>query len=181
MIIDPQVAVSEGWITFETLTPDQVLKCLSTPNGVDFTLDRLFEVSKYAGGLSETEKVFKTLTQVEPRAIELPGLQQFSPSWTLTGGNVYDGMSNIFVRLPIGVVATLTVRSTMNRLGVQLSSGVYDQGFTGNIGFALTARAGDVVVAPGTRVGQILFWKAEGAKQYLGGYNHAAGTHWAGK
>ena len=46
-------------------------------------------------------------------------------------------MSDFFVTVPAGLAAFLIVRSTLNRNGIFITSGLYDQGFSNNIGFVM--------------------------------------------
>jgi deoxycytidine triphosphate deaminase len=90
-------------------------------------------------------------------------------------------MSDVYVEVPAGVAAKLIIRSTLNRNGIFLTSGLYDAGFKGNLGFVLHNRAGEAYLAPGTRVGQIEFYKSDSEGLYLGGYNTKEGQHWSEK
>jgi deoxycytidine triphosphate deaminase len=75
----------------------------------------------------------------------------------------------------------LVVRSTLNRNGLFITSGLYDSFFKGNAGFCLHNRSPGVArIAPHTRVGQIMFVKSEfSGVQYSGTYNTKQGQHWA--
>ena len=100
------------------------------------------------------------------------------PFWSISSHSVYDGMSDIYVELPEGVAAMLIIRSTFNRNGLFLTSGLYDSGYKGHLGFALHNRAdAQARVAPGTRVGQVIFVSSDSAGMYAGGWNHDQGTH----
>ena len=90
----------------------------------------------------------------------------------------YDGTSNIYLNLPENVAAQTIIRSTFNRNGIFLTSGLYDSGYKGHIGFALHNVAGYTKIEQGTRIGQIIFVRSESAGIYAGGYNHTEGTHY---
>ena len=57
-------------------------------------------------------------------------------------------------------------------MGVGLTSGVYDTGFSGNIAGHLRPFAGQVYIEPGTRIGQIVFYTAVESSSYDGIYNN---------
>jgi deoxycytidine triphosphate deaminase len=165
MFINPKFAIEQGWIK-GIRNPDKQIQ----PNAIDFTLDILKQVGHLPGWahLSETDKSMRPLSNVE--------LGQ--RGWTLDVGNVYDGTSDMYVEVPEGVAAVLYTRSTLARNGVFLLSGLYDSGYKGHIGFTMYPIGGDIMIEPGTRVGQIAFLSAESAKMYAGGWNHEAGTHY---
>lgn len=172
MFINPTIALNEGWITFpEWMSEAQRTKCIQ-PNAIDFTLDSLSEL-ELMGSASITEDV-RIMRRTVP--VSLRGNQ-----WLLKPGAVYDGASDFYVRVPEDVAAMLIIRSSFNRVGVHLQSGLYDAGYEGHIGFTLHNRSGDVVTEPHTRVGQIIFVHSDAAGKYAGGYNHAPGTHWQAK
>jgi deoxycytidine triphosphate deaminase len=169
MFIDPRIAIAEGWITGIDNEEKQV-----QPNAIDFTLDRLFTINETnAFHISEGGKKMRGGEELHP----LTPRNDTLPYWTVAANSVHDAMSNIYVTLPDGVAAQLIIRSTFNRNGMFLTSGLYDSGFEGHIGFALHNRSGAAYITPGTRVGQIIFVKSESAGMYAGGWNHEQGTH----
>lgn len=173
MFLSPKLAVDQQWITH----PDEYLdweKYLS-PNAIDFTADRLFEINQITPFfISEESKQMRKQTEVLP----LHHADRDCEYWELQPG-VYDAMSDFHVTLPKGVAALLIIRSTFNRNGLFLTSGLYDQGFVGSIGVALHNRSGVAYIAPHTRIGQIMFIKSDGLdKLYAGQYNTAQGEHW---
>lgn len=178
MIINPKVAIEQGWIKN---VPEHCLQ----PNAIDFTLDRLFTIDvKQPFILIEgsdgkaIDKKMRSNFELVPDALAKD--MHSTPLWLLEEG-VYDGMSDMYVDLPEGVAARLIIRSTFNRNGCLLSSGLYDSGFKGNIGFALHIK-GQATVGKGTRVGQIIFEKSEDSGiMYAGGYNTDDGKHWSDK
>ena len=99
--------------------------------------------------------------------------------WTLLHG-FYDVLSSMHVTVPAGVACMIFPRSTLVRNGLFVSTGLYDQGFSGTIGGTLHIRNSLTRIAKGTRIGQIVFVTAQDSKLlYAGGYNHEAGKHWA--
>lgn len=172
MYINPKTAIENGWITGIT-DPDKQIQ----PNAIDFTLDKLFTIDyQNTFTISEEGKQMRGGDEVIP----VPSRNQDMDYWRLAGSTVYDGMSNIMVDLPEGVACELIIRSTLNRNGIFLTSGLYDSGFKGHIGFAIHNRSGIARIAPGTRIGQIKFVASDSAGTYAGGYNHEEGDYIAG-
>lgn len=172
MLVDPKHVIDQGWVTFDVGThQDFIEKCIQ-PNALDFTVDLVWEIVQSSPGrLTEDDKKMKSLVKVEPE----DGI------FNLRHGRVYDCMSTMYVKVPVGTAAFLTIRSTLNRLGVRMNSGIYDSAFSGNLGYTLTPHAGDVQIGVGTRVGQIAFNVSAGTGEYAGGYNTKVGEHWSHK
>jgi deoxycytidine triphosphate deaminase len=175
MYINPKHAIEQGWITHpacQSLEDWHDLKLIN-PNAIDFTLDRLFTVDAGTSAtITESQRTFRDTPEIECNDDGL---------WELSPNQVYDGLSNMRVEVPNNVACMLVNRSTFNRCGVHLNSGLYDSFFSGNIGFTLTNRSGPLFTKPGTRVGQIIFVSSDASgQQYTGIYNGAEdGTHWS--
>lgn len=173
MFINPKIALDEGWISGIADKEKQI-----QPNAVDFTLDHLYWINHTSGfHISEDGKQMRGGHPIQPTLDRRTNIEY----WRLEARTTYDGMSNIYVTLPEGVAAMLVVRSTFNRNGIFLTSGLYDSGFEGHIGFAIHNNSGYAFISPGTRIGQIIFVHSENATMYAGGWNHEQGTHYAEK
>ena len=173
MFINPKTAIKEGWVTGIANPEVQV-----QPNAIDFTLDHLYTIADKPFVISEGGKSMRGGEPVEAYpGLVRPGVEG-AEHWNLHASRVYDGMSDMYVELPEGVAAMLIIRSTFNRNGLFLTSGLYDSGYKGHLGFALHNRAtAPALIAPGTRVGQVIFVSSDSAGMYAGGWNHDAGTH----
>lgn len=179
MFINPKKAIENGWIK-GNITDKYV-----QPNAIDFTLDRLFHISNNSCAISEEGKRMRGGAEIV--AIngirDMYDIQGVSPDvqvWNIDRGS-YDCLSNLYVQIPTGVAAYLIVRSTFNRNGMFITSGLYDSGYQGHIGFAIHNMSGPATIAKGTRVGQIVFVAAENAYMYSGDWNHEEGTHYSEK
>lgn len=91
--------------------------------------------------------------------------------WTLTRG-IYQFKSDQYVTIPDSYCGWLITRSSFNRNGVFVMSGLYDSGFHGYIGGTMYIVAGRVKIKRGTRVCQLLTAQAEMIHKYDGQYNH---------
>lgn len=183
MFISPQTAISEGWIKRSDGT--EISAAYIQPNAIDFTIDRVFSSAAATTQFKAVDTVIdgelKTVKQF-PEFEELDAFEDADakfdrvPMWHLTPGS-YDFLSDFYVEVPEGVAALLIVRSTFNRGGVFVTSGLYDSGYKGNIGAALHNNGNTAAgVGKGVRVGQIIFVKSESVGLYVGGYNHEAGS-----
>ena len=172
MLISPKTAIKEGWVTWNNVVTD--IEKYIQPNALDFDCARVFRPETYSDAyLSEKTKKIRKYVELQP-AVDIEG----EPAWALINGSGYDFSSNFHVTLPEGIAAQLIVRSTLNRSGIFLTSGLYDSGFEGQVAGVLRISNGDFKLAPNTRIGQIMFLKSDAGGMYSGGYNHAAGTHW---
>lgn len=177
MIINPIQAITEGWITCPDCTNDirdwEDRKLLS-PNAIDFTLDTLYDIENTDFHLSETFKRHR-ITQQQVLGDDQP--------FVINANSIVDFASSMYVSLPAGVCAWLIVRSTLNRNGLFITSGLYDQGFTGHVAGILHNRSGGkAYIDRGTRIGQIVFASADNSGvMYAGGYNTTVGQHWTQK
>lgn len=176
MFVNPKIAIEKGWIK------GNIQEKNIQPNAIDFTLDKLFTVYDHqAFILTEQTKQMRKSVEMYPEDLIHRDFGQYIKGWWLSPGKVYDGMSNFTVDVPEGIAVQLIIRSTLNRNGIFLTSGLYDSGFKGHIGFALHNRSGEAFLEQGVRVGQIIFVASENAGVYAGGYNHEEGTHWTGR
>lgn len=175
MFISPRTAIENGWITHPDCKSydDFVNRKFVSPNAIDFTLDKLYSITKKPFIISEEGKEMRGSIPLSP-VEHSDGVKYFK----LSPGTVYDAMSDFYIEVPENVACSFIVRSTFNRNGVFVTSGLYDSGFKGNLGFAMHNRGGLTLIAPGTRVAQIVFHKSESEGIYEGGYNHEKGTHW---
>lgn len=176
MIISPKTAIKEGWVTWNDKVTD--IEKYIQPNALDFDCARIFEPDLVSAAyLSEHTKLIRKYNELAPN-VDVNG----EPAWRLVSGQAYDFSSNFHVTVPEGVAAQLIIRSTLNRSGIFLTAGLYDQGYSGGIAAMLRIANGPFVLAQHTRVGQILFITAESAGiLYAGGYSHAVDTHWTEK
>ena len=172
MLINPRTAIENGWITGLKNEEQQV-----QPNAIDFTVDNIFAVNHNDMCIISELKEERQMRGSQPLAIS--NVTDDGREWyTLSAHDSYDCLSDVYVDLPDGVACKLIIRSTFNRNGIFLTSGLYDTGYKGHIGFMLHNRSGLALIERGVRVGQIEFYASDSAGQYSGGWNHAQNTHW---
>jgi len=176
MIINPITAITERWITHpkcSTLGDWKTHEFLA-PNGVDFTIDNMYIINAHSPFIISKEgKQMKGITELLPATHHRGG-----SFWLLSPHNSYDGKSDTYITVPDGIAALLITRSVFNRNGVFITSGLYDSGFNGHIGFMLHNMLGETKIQPGVRIGQVIFVQAQTASLYGGKWNHPEGTHY---
>ena len=174
MYINPKTAINEGWIVFpEWMDDDFKEKCIQ-PNAIDITLDKAY-------GLHNTDHFCLSEMSKHMRlANELGTVHRVNENQFPINSGSTDIMSDFFVTIPTGVAAFLIVRSTLNRNGLFITSGLYDSGFSNNIGFVIHNDGPTAFIAPHTRVAQLVFVKSEDSGiLYNGTYNQNKGQHWS--
>lgn len=178
MFINPTIAIERGWIK-GNINLNNI-----QPNAIDFTLDKMFEICKVPCSITETiPKNMRVQQEVPTYGLvsghnDPTGRAKTTAGWMIESGS-YDCMSDFYVEIPEGVAAYLIVRSTFNRNGMFITSGLYDSGFKGHIGFVLHNPIGSATIEVGIRVGQIIFISSDSAGVYAGGWNHQQGTHYS--
>lgn len=176
MFINPRDAIENKWIT------GNIKEQNIQPNGIDFPLDHVSIIADAPCALVDYEdpnikplKIMKETAEEEPHWVD--AYQQYA--WCLSAGQTYDGMSNFYLDLPEDVSAFIITRSTLNRNQVFITSGLWDSGFKGHIGFAIHNHGNEnAFIGKGTRVGQIVFVEATSEGEYDGDWSHQEGTHW---
>lgn len=137
-------------------------KCV-TPNAIDIRLDRVFKLRDTRFTVTESEKVHRDRVELQPN--------EGSGMWHLDPG-VYEAISENKITIGQGEAGFVITRSTLNRNGVFITSGLYDTGYHGNLAMVLHVTTGYMQIAPQTRIGQFLTFDAENLFDYDGDYGH---------
>lgn len=179
MIINPRRVIEQGWVKFPSwMTEEQKEKCVQ-PNALDITLDKVFMLTEDVPFIL-TEDLKQMRSSYEQYPGYLPNVIQ--STFTIPENSVVDCNSDFYVTVPAGYSAWLIVRSSLNRNGLFITSGWYDQGFQGSVGFALHNRGPQAFIGYHTRIGQLIFTSAEDSNiMYAGHYNTNQGQHWSEK
>ena len=130
------------------------------PNAVDLRLGKVFKIKNETFALSEDYKVHRGSEEL------LPNEDGF---WTLEPGTYEVVMENI-IEIGEGEAGWVITRSTLNRNGVFLTSGLYDSGYHGVMAGAMHVTTGPLTIRKNTRIGQFLLFKAESLHKYDGSY-----------
>lgn len=130
------------------------------PNACDLRLSKVFQINYSKFTLSEDEKEHRGSVELQPDSLGW---------WHLNPGSYEIVMENI-IEVGPGEAGWVIPRSTLNRNGVFITSGLYDSGYHGVMAGAMHVNAGPFSVQKGTRVGQFVLFAAESLHKYNGSY-----------
>lgn len=163
MYINPMKAIAEGWIKPHKDAPPIVVdvddpNCQIQQNGIDLRLAICHNIT-HGGRIGLKEKA-------PPMTY-----QEFDENGmiALEGGKSYAFDTMEHVHLPDGVAAFIKQRSSLNRGGCTIQSGLWDTGFKGCIGGTFYPSV-PIDLEIGVRVCQIVFVEAEAYRKYEGQY-----------
>lgn len=153
MIINPKEIVEKGYIENMEGGNFEVQQ-----NGIDITLGSAEIIN--GGFLGVDKREVKSYTEM---LLDPENNYHFSPEYA------YSVNFQQSIKVPDNMCAQIVQRSTLNRMGAFIVSGVYDSGFNNIIGAVLRTSA-PVVIEKGARIAQIVFTKADPASLYSGIY-----------
>lgn len=132
----------------------------SQPNAIDLRLDKVF-------GMKSVEFV------IDNESKKHRGTYEWLPDengWYHLNEGTYEVVMENVIHVGPDEAGWVITRSTLNRNGVFLTSGLYDSGYHGVMAGALHVHGGPVKIKKGTRIGQFLLFKAEALSKYDGSY-----------
>lgn len=130
------------------------------PNAVDLRVDKIFAIHNKTFIIDEEQKQHRGSVEMEP---DEQGYWYLIP-------NTYEIVMQNIITVGEGEAGWVITRSTLNRNGVYITSGLYDSGYNGVMAGALHIVSGPMKLKRGTRVGQFLLFKSETLKMYSGDY-----------
>ena len=130
------------------------------PNAIDLRLGKVLRVMSETFTIDETQKLHRGAEEVKV------GQDGY---WSLAPGAYEVVMENV-VTVADGEAGMVITRSTLNRNGVYLTTGLYDSGYTGMMAAVMHVTTGYMRIKPGTRIGQYLCFDAETLSMYDGDY-----------
>lgn len=133
----------------------------SQPNAVDLRLGKVFKISDNLFEISEEAKKHRGAT----REVTCDADGYFY----LEQGHYEVVMENL-IKVGAGEAGWVITRSTLNRNGLFLTSGLYDSGYEGIMAGVLHVTIGPAKIKKGTRIGQYLSFEAESLALYDGDY-----------
>lgn len=132
------------------------------PNAVDVKIDKLFAIKHdELFHINEDMKQHRGSIEVQP--------DEFG-NFELEPGTSYEFLAEGTVSIGEGEAGFIITRSTLNRNGLFLTSGLYDTGYEGVMAGVIHNNSGKAIIQKGTRVGQMLIWEAEALHSYDGDY-----------
>ena len=130
------------------------------PNAIDLKVDKVFRLEPKEFRISEDDKSHRGSVEI------LPDEQGY---FNFVQGT-YEIIMEGIVSIGEDEAGWVITRSTLNRNGLFLTSGLYDSGYEGVMAGALHVHGGSAKIKRGTRVGQFLIFKAESLSSYDGDY-----------
>ena len=131
------------------------------PNAVDLRVDKIFKVSTKEFVISEDSKEHRGSEEIEP---DMDG-------WFYLEEGHYEVVMQNIINVGRNEAGFVITRSTLNRNGLFLTSGLYDTGYAGVMAGMLHVTIGPARIKQGTRIGQYLNFEAESIKVYDGSYS----------
>jgi len=134
----------------------------SQPNAVDLRVDKIYKMNDEAVFEISNEHKKHRGTKYELN----PDRQGY---FFLEPGHYEVVMENI-IHVGEGEAGWVITRSTLNRNGLFITSGLYDSGYHGAMAGVLHVMVGPARIKKGTRIGQYLSFDAESLALYDGDY-----------
>ncbi len=162
MFNNPMEPIKKGWLK-------GVLVNHVEPNAVDLRIEKIWKVdttTKFT--LHQEDKTHRE------RELVTTEDKDGKEIWNLEKG-IYDFMSPAYVEMQPGTVGWLVTRSTLNRNGVYILSGLYDSGYQGHINGMLYNMGGTMELEKMSRVAQFIIGDSKSWGSYSGGYNTKEG------
>ncbi len=130
------------------------------PNAVDLRLGKVYRILEKEFVIDEEQKVHRGSEEV---SIGDDGY------YHLETGH-YEVIMENQIEVAEGEAGWVITRSTLNRNGVFLTSGLYDSGYNGVMAGVMHVTVGPMKIKPSTRIGQYLSFMAETLHLYDGDY-----------
>ena len=130
------------------------------PNAVDLRVSKFFRVSTKDFVISEDQKTHRGSKEIEP---DIDG-------WFYLQPGHYEVIMENTINVGDNEAGWVITRSTLNRNGLFLTSGLYDTGYNGVMAGMIHVTIGAARIKKGTRIGQYLNFEAESIKVYDGSY-----------
>jgi len=162
MVISPKRAFEEGWIS-------NVLEDTIQPNGIDLTISTI-QTPQLPDKIVISQKILPSFIEYLPTEVV-----NGCPAWLLSPEESPYFLINCdqMVSIPSDVIGLIIKRSTLNRTGTIIQSGLYDSGFRGRVGFTVIPTV-PIYVFPGSRLAQFVFMTSDEAvhRLYDGSYQN---------
>lgn len=143
------------------------------PNAVDICVDQIFT----ARGMFVLTEDYKH-HRPEREEVPLESItfkDQSFQGWHLEPG-YYEFLAQGVIHMGPDEAGYVIVRSSLNRNGIFITSGLYDSGYRGVMAGALHVTQ-PAILGYGTRIGQFVLFKAEALNQYDGSYGLGKDEH----
>lgn len=132
----------------------------SQPNAVDLRVGKIYKMLPNHFWISNDSKKHRGSEEL---TVSKDGYYELTP------GHYEVVMENI-IHVGEGEAGWVITRSTLNRNGCFLTSGLYDTGYHGVMAAVLHVNVANAYIRQGTRIGQYLSFNAESLSSYDGDY-----------
>ena len=132
----------------------------SQPNAIDLRLDRVFKMMDKEFIIDNNQKAHRGTYELPPD----------EDGWFYLSEGTYEVVMENIIHVGADEAGWVITRSTLNRNGLFITSGLYDSGYHGVMAGALHVCGGPAKIKKGTRVAQFLLFKAEALSEYNGSY-----------
>lgn len=132
------------------------------PNAVDIKIDKLFQINHGNEFVIDEEK------KQHRGSVEIP--PDAKGYYYIEANTSYEFLAEGEISVGPDEAGWVITRSTLNRNGIFLTSGLYDSGYHGVMAGVIHNNSGPAWIAKGTRVGQFLLYDAEALSSYEGDY-----------
>lgn len=134
------------------------------PNAIDLSVQKIF--SMYGDFILDE----KTKKQRQKQEVDINEQGYYH----LKEHRSYEVLFSGKVTIADNEAGIIVPRSTLNRNGVFITTGLYDSGYGKNapasLGACIHIRGGDAFIKPGTRIAQFVLFNAEMIYSYTGSY-----------
>lgn len=154
------IATNGASSALNQFTEDQI-----QPNAIDLRLDRVWSMTGDFMITNEDKKTHRSKIEILPT---------YDSKHDLTFFHLNPGTYEISFRGLVNMgpdeAGYVITRSTLNRNGLFITSGLYDSGYNGNMAACLHVEGGPAFISPGARIGQFILWKSQAVSSYDGDY-----------
>lgn len=130
------------------------------PNAVDLRVGKILMIRPSTFSISEEEKSHRGSVELQPDR----------QGWITLKEGHYEVVMENTIEVGEAEAGWVITRSTLNRNGVFITSGLYDTGYKGVVAAAMHVTCGPMRIKLGTRVAQYVSFNAESLYNYNGSY-----------
>lgn len=131
------------------------------PNAVDLRVAKIFKIENKDFVIDNETKTHRGSIEIKP---------EYKMEWWHLQPGTYEIVMENIIHVGEDEAGWVITRSTLNRNGVFITSGLYDSGYHGVMAGAMHVTTGPMWIKKGTRVGQFLLFKSQALKKYDGDY-----------
>ena len=148
------------------------------PNACDLRIGKVFAIKDTSGfsypvssnrfvlSADNRTKIMRPTTTIHPERLD----EFEGKSFFILPSGIYEVIMQNEILVGHDEAGFVITRSTLNRNGVFLTSGLYDSGYDGIMAAVMHVNCGPAYIEEGARIGQYLSWKSLAIGKYDGSY-----------